>query len=635
MALDDLDFISSAGTKSESISSLLSDPEHHSKVVSATSIKTGQELSFQDIETKFLDPTLDYPQPILDFRDLYRRLHHSTNPVDREEVLRVYRSLADDPEMLRWLQPLDFMIVMNSCRNLLHTIPRMHKILFDDASKTEHRDVVELYNILLKAYVKLSDYKSCSNVVDKMRRNKNIQFNNQATYHILLNICRHERRLKDAQGILNQMRRNKVEVNDWTYLVMLSVCMRCKNATMAREYFNEMPLMGMDHSVLHYNALLNTYAQARDLNGARDLFNMMEEEGIQPDQYTYLALIKAYKSAKRLPEAMEWIEQLKSRDGVKLNAKVLSALGKEPLEIVDQCTRDGVDLDENDFAMLIIRALKSNQFAHVATLMQEMHSRGHRPNVYTFTAMVDANIKMDKYQDAKDIFRAMQQANVQPDVIAYSALISGALSKASVQESMEILKEMVNDSLLPNLHTFNSLLSASVGEIGISGFKIIRETMEGLHIRPDHRSFNALLSAYALNGDMDEMLGALDDMRASHVRPDALTYSILIAGFLQNGDLRYAMEWYYKMIEGGHRPATFMFNNLMAALHMSGEGQRVMMLWHEMGRLRVKKNSRTFETVLETCEKYGMDDARVQVEEQLKLYLAGRVQVSASETVGR
>jgi len=235
--------------------------------------------------------------------------------------------------------------------------------------------------------------------------------------------------------------------------------------------------------------------------------------------------------------------------------------------------------------------------------------------------MVDADIKMGKYQEAKEVFRAMQQANIQPDVIVYSAMISGALSQASLIESMEILKSMVGDGLLPNLHTFNSLLSASVGGIGIDSFKTIRDTMQALHVRPDQRSFNALLSAYALQGDMDEMLRALDDMKQSRVAPDALTYSILISGFLQNGDLRYAMEWYYKMMDGGFIPATFVINNLMAALHGSGQGQQVLMMWREMDRLKIKKNEQSFEIALEACEKFGLHDALPQIEEELKTYL--------------
>ncbi|KAI8596527.1 hypothetical protein EDD21DRAFT_388018 [Dissophora ornata] len=546
-------------------------------------------------DTHFLDPTIIPPEPIKAFRDLYEEVRYSTNPDDHERLLSAYKALADDPNLLSQMQPADFMYALNSCRDLLHVIVRMRRIL-EDVDKTPYTDIPELYHILLKAYVKMSDFTSSGNLIDKMRQ-RNITFNT-ATYHVLFDICKHERKLNNAVGLLGQMRKLGVE-----------------------EFFDEMQLNGIEQDVAHYNALLNAFAQARDVDGARRVFEMMEDDGISADQYTYTAMVKVLMAHGKSQEANTLINGLAAK-GLKPNAKVLTALGREPLEILNECRANGAPIAQHDFNMLIIQALKRNLFTQVPSLIQQMQGYGHRPNVYTFTAMIDADIKMGKYQEAKEVFRAMQKANIQPDVIAYSAMISGALSQASVKESMEILKAMVGDGLLPNLHTFNSLLSASVGEIGIDSFKTIRDTMQALHVRPDQRSFNALLSAYALQGDMDEMLRALDDMKHSRVAPDALTYSILISGFLQNGDLRYAMEWYYKMMDGGFIPATFVINNLMAALHGSGQGQQVLMMWREMDRLGIKKNEQSFEIGLEACEKFGLHDAIPQIEEELKIYLA-------------
>ncbi|KAF9100330.1 hypothetical protein BGX27_000448 [Mortierella sp. AM989] len=574
-------------------------------------------LSLQKIDRKFIDLTIIPPEPIKAFRDLYEQIGQSKDSRDHERFLSVYRSLADDIDLLLQLQPIDFMIAMNSCRDLLHMIPRMKRIL-QDVGKTSHAHIPEIHDILLKAYVKMSDFRSCENMLDKMKK-QGIEFNT-TTYHIILDICKHQKKYKDARGVLAQMRKKNVEVTSVTYLILLANCVKWKNARQAKEYFDEMPLLGLEIEVAHYNALLNAYSHARDLEGAKQVFRMMEDDGIPPDQYTYTAMIKALVGSRRQSEAVALVKEMRDH-GVEPNVKVLTAIGRAPLEIVEECRQNEVEMTQSESNYLIIRALKSNQFNQVPSLMENLQKAGHRPNVFTFTAMIDADLKMGKYPEAKEVFQAMQQANIQPDVIAYSAMISGALKQVGVQESMSILKAMIDDGLLPNLHTFNSLLSASVGEIGVEGFKTIRDTMQALKVRPDWRSFNALLSAYALQGDMEEMLKTLKDMKQSRVQPDALTYSILISGYLQNGDLRFAMEWYYKMIEGGHVPATLVVNNLMAALHGSGQGQQVMMLWREMDHLGMKKNEQSFEIALEACEKFGLHEAQSRIEEELQRFL--------------
>ncbi|KAG0276302.1 hypothetical protein BGZ95_007723 [Linnemannia exigua] len=593
-------------------------------LLSSSSIDNEAEEAQQELRTPFFDPAVIPPEQIKQYRALADTITTSSTLQEHERLIAVYRSIADDPLLLQQMQPKDFMQAMNSCRDMYRVIPRMRHILTEfEKSRQQHNHhetlLPEMYDIMLKAFVKLSDFRSASNMIEEMKRKKAMRFGT-STYHVMLDLCKHERDLGRARRLLKEMREHKVEVTSATYLLMMSICGRAKNPKMAREYFDEMPLLGLDTDVSHYNALLNAYAHSKDMRGADEVFEMMAEDGIPADQYTYAAMVKTLKATDRHGDPAALIKAMKE-NGTVANVKILSVFGMDPIGIMEDCKANKVEMKVGDFNTLIVRALRSNQFAKIPTIMQEMQARGLRPDVVTFTAMVDANIKMGKYPEAREVFRAMEQANIQPDVIAYSAMIAGALSHSSVQESIGILKDMIDDGLLPNRHTFNSLLSATVGEMGSDGLVIIRRTMDALGIKPDRRSFNAILSSHALEGDMDKVRETLDDMSRTRVEPDALTYSILISGYLQNGDLRYSMEWYYKMIEGGFKPAPFVMNNLMSALHGSGQGQQVLMLWREMGRLRIRKNQRSYEILFEICDEFGLDDQRAEIEEEFKTFL--------------
>ena len=660
MTFDDLDEdvpSTTTTTKPSSSSSMRkssSTPSFKSDHPSAAPLSTSSSSDEPDYDPRLYGP--DYPnnasEPIQKWRDQYEALRSSSqpsNPQEQERLLTAYRTLADDPVTLAQLQPVDFMIALNALRDQYRVIPKMRRILADVA-KTRHAKVPEIYHVLLKAYLKLSDFRSCANLLESMQKD-GIPYR-ETTFHIMLDLCKHESQLQKAQSLLREMREKKMKLTSVTYLLMISICGRTKKPNLAREYFEEMPLFELERDITHYNALLNAYALARDLTGAQRVFEEMQEDGIRPDQYTYSSLVKVMKAKRLHHEAQKLIQEAEA-NGLKANVQVLSALGMNPEEILERFIQDrkskenkgpkkkdvkqdkmgrrGEDkrdeemfeMSRHDFNMLIIRSIRLNRFSQTPLIMEEMAKQGHRPDMFTFTAMIDANIKMDKYPEAKAIFNAMKNANIQPDVIAYSALIAGALSHVNVPESMEILKTMVvNDGLLPNRHTFNSLLSASVGEVDVNAFRVILRTMESLRIQPDQRSFNALLAAYALQGDLNEMILTFDDMTDSGVRPDALSYSILISGYLQNGDLRYSMEWYYKMMDKGFVPAPFLINNLMAALHGSGQGQQVLVLWNEMGRMDIRKNEQSYEIVLETCEKYGLEDARKQIEWEFQHYLA-------------
>ncbi|KAF9413425.1 hypothetical protein BGZ94_000731 [Podila epigama] len=604
-------------------SSIKTAPSDTTATAKATADPTTSEE--EDEDDPFFDPTLPAAEPIQEYRAHHEKIRFSTDPNNHEAFQRMYRAIADDPALLAQLQPKDFMFALNSTRDMLHVIPRMQRIL-RDVEKTSYRHIPELYHILLKAYIKLSDFQNCSNLLQRMKKSGFLF--GTSTYHILLSLCKHERSLAKARRVLNEMRENKVPVTSKTYLMMLSICAICNKPKVAQEYFDEMPLFSLEADVSHYNALLNAYVRARDIQGALKIYQEIEDEGITPDSYTDAAIVRILTEHKREPEAHAILNRYKT-DGNKPHFRVLmgryrTLIGSNmgAIELLQICQENGTELTVKDFNTLISTALRKNTLKDVPALYAAMSKQGHRPDVISFSVLLDANLKMGKYDEAKEIFRAMEQANVQPDVIAYSSMISGAIKHSKFAESLEFLKSMLADGLLPNLLTVNSLLSASIGKIDVATFELIRQTMDTLHIRPDQRSFNALLSACALQGDMEEMSRTLKDMKRAHVSPDALTYSILISGYLQNGDLRYSMEWYYKMLENRMIPATSVVNKLMAALHGAGQDSQVLVLWHELNRLGIRKNEETFEIAFEACKHSKNGRVHQEIEDEFKLFLA-------------
>ncbi|KAI8348996.1 hypothetical protein B0O80DRAFT_429358 [Mortierella sp. GBAus27b] len=75
-------------------------------------------LHDESTPSAWFDPNVIPPEPIKAFRERYNETKNSENPEDREEILSAYRSIADDPELFAQLQPIDFMMAMNSCRDL-------------------------------------------------------------------------------------------------------------------------------------------------------------------------------------------------------------------------------------------------------------------------------------------------------------------------------------------------------------------------------------------------------------------------------------------------------------------------------------------------------------------------------------
>ena len=56
-------------------------------------------------------------------------------------------------------------------------------------------------------------------------------------------------------------------------------------------------------------------------------------------------------------------------------------------------------------------------------IFNEMTTQGCKPNICTYTALINAFARAGQCEKAEEIFELMQEAGLEPDVYAYNALM--------------------------------------------------------------------------------------------------------------------------------------------------------------------------------------------------------------------
>lgn len=67
--------------------------------------------------------------------------------------------------------------------------------------------------------------------------------------------------------------------------------------------------------------------------------------------------------------------------------------------------------------------MQSKQPMAAMKVFNEMNSIGCKPNICTYTALVNAFAREGLCEKAEEVFEEMQQAEPEPDVYAYNALM--------------------------------------------------------------------------------------------------------------------------------------------------------------------------------------------------------------------
>lgn len=97
--------------------------------------------------------------------------------------------------------------------------------------------------------------------------------------------------------------------------------------------------------------------------------------------------------------------------------------------------------------------------------------------------MIDEPLKIEKTERVVELFEDMCRKGLKPDVITYSIIIDGLLKVGKTDLALELLEEACTKGLKPNLITFTSVVGgiSRKGKVheAIQNFRFL----EGLGIR--------------------------------------------------------------------------------------------------------------------------------------------------------
>ncbi|KAK1402352.1 putative pentatricopeptide repeat-containing protein, mitochondrial [Heracleum sosnowskyi] len=93
-------------------------------------------------------------------------------------------------------------------------------------------------------------------------------------------------------------------------------------------------------------------------------------------------------------------------------------------------------------------------------LFKYMEKKGCKPNVVTYSTIIDSLAKDSFVDDALGLLAEMGEKGIHPNVITYSSLIQGLCNLNRWQDIMQLLKDMDNRKISPNVHTYNILVDA-------------------------------------------------------------------------------------------------------------------------------------------------------------------------------
>ncbi|KAL3816130.1 hypothetical protein ACHAXA_011627 [Cyclostephanos tholiformis] len=340
-----------------------------------------------------------------------------------------------------------------------------------------------------------------------------------------------------------------------------------------------------------------------------------------PDGVAYRLAISA---CARSPGGHRW------QDGIRLLREMKSISAGNN---ITDCTPDVIA-----YTAAIAGCSEAGEYAHAMSLIKEMIKEGIRPNVMTFSAVINAcamasaklarrreeddlsgrdysNINVDgnnitmglenvrmPMNRALKLLTAMKapRSSVKPNIVTYNAAIRACAEGLNLDGAFDLLRQLKEDGLEPTIITYGSLMTACerVGDIEAASkvFRIVKEE-EGRNKKK-------------FSGGSDGCNVDDGSEGQEHIRANEIIYGAAISCCRKAREPERALLLLRKMMSEKLEPNTVTFNTVIAALsegRLESKTTKDDLLWEKaLAVYRVMKSKHTLTNVTPNRKTYNI-----------------------------
>jgi len=377
----------------------------------------------------------------------------------------------------------------------------------------------------------------------------------EVTFGTVLAACEKSGEWEELLHVAKAATEYGVKLDGLALTSVLHSCQQLGLADDALDYLELMKRLGDDDND-HEGNNGDRDTQGRKRKGAKQTLR-------GPDSVAYRLAISA---CARAPGGHRWM------DGI--------ALLDEMRQLSIQTNRTDYAPDVVAYTAAIAGCSEAGEYTHAMSLISQMRKEGIKPNVVTFSAVINAcasaSAKMarkleDQAVDSSNnnrasiedvrmpmnralrLLEAMQSptSSVRPNIVTYNAAIRACAEGLNLQRAFDLLRQLKEDGLEPTIVTYGSLMTACerVGDIQAASkvFRMVKEEEE------------------KYKDDEEEASGRGNDLQ-ERLRVNEIIYGAAISCCRKAQEPERALLLLRKMISEKLSPNTALFNTVIAAL---------------------------------------------------------------------
>lgn len=273
------------------------------------------------------------------------------------------------------------------------------------------------YNTLLSIYAKLGRFEEALDICREMEGSgirKDV-----VTYNALLGGYGKQGKYDEVRRLFDEMKAQRVSPNLLTYSTLIDVYSKGGLYEEAMDVFREFKRAGLKADVVLYSALIDALCKNGLVESAVSLLDEMTKEGIRPNVVTYNSIIDAFGRSECMLDAAEISEMqtdfssslvidLRIEGKTTEDSQIIRMFGQLAAEKGGQAKKD---------------CRGKQEISCILGVFQKMHELEIKPNVVTFSAILNACSRCDSFEDASMLLEELRLFDNQVYGVAHGLLM--------------------------------------------------------------------------------------------------------------------------------------------------------------------------------------------------------------------
>ncbi|PRQ45179.1 putative Smr domain, tetratricopeptide-like helical domain-containing protein [Rosa chinensis] len=284
-----------------------------------------------------------------------------------------------------------------------------------------------LYNTLLSLYGKLGRFAEALNVCKEMESVGIVK--DVVSYNALLGGYGKQGKYDQVKALYNEMKEERVSPNLLTYSTLIDVYSKGGLYVEAMKVFREFKQAGLKADVVLYSELINALCKSGLVESAVSLLDEMTKEGIRPNVVTYNSIIDAFGRPATTECAV-------GAGGIVLHNESSSSISERDVDISEENVQIQVRDMEDTRIIKMFGQLAADKAGYaekdrkvrqeilcILGVVQKMHELDIKPNVVTFSAILNACSRCNSFEDASMLLEELRLFDNQVYGVAHGLLM--------------------------------------------------------------------------------------------------------------------------------------------------------------------------------------------------------------------